>query len=51
MVNVLFELCPKQFTERTLSVPLLVNREEKLTVTVEVPCPLVMVAFVGAVHV
>ena len=47
---VLGALVPAQFTEETLILPLL-NEELKLTVIALVPCPAVMVAVAGTVHI
>lgn len=49
-VNERAALCPHELTARTVSEPL-TNAEAYVTVTVVVPCPAVIVAFVGAVHV
>ena len=43
-------LNPKQFCERTMTEPLAPKFEAKAIVTVCVPCPETIVAFVGAVH-
>ena len=49
-VSVRVVLKPKQFCERTLSVPLAPKFDANDTVTVCVPWPDTIVAFVGAVH-
>jgi len=50
MTSVLLLLLPKQLTDFTASVPLVVKLLPNETMTVVVPCPLTMLAFVGAVH-